>query len=79
MIKGVLEDSGLAQAFRGQVAVMFLDAAQVSFARGTFADRIDVALAPVHVLTKSRREFKTRSARITPCARRSSSAPGSGL
>ena len=43
-VRGVLEDSGAAASFGGQVAVMFLDAAQVSFARGTFVDRIDVAL-----------------------------------
>jgi putative ABC transport system permease protein len=45
-VRGVLEDSGAAASFGGQVAVMFIDAAQVSFARGTFVDRIDVALAP---------------------------------
>ena len=45
-VRGVLEDSGAAASFGGQVAVMFIDATQVSFARGTFVDRIDVALAP---------------------------------
>ncbi len=45
-VRGVLEDSGPAASFGGQVAVMFIDAAQVSFARGTLVDRIDVALAP---------------------------------
>lgn len=45
-IRGILEDSGPAASFGGQVAVMFLDAAQVSFSRGTFVDRIDVAAAP---------------------------------
>ncbi|HEX7480128.1 MAG TPA: ABC transporter permease [Polyangiales bacterium] len=45
-IRGVLEDSGAAASFGGQVAVMFIDAAQVSFARGMFVDRIDVAGAP---------------------------------
>ena len=44
-VRGVLEDSGPAASFGGQVAVMFLDAAQVAFARGTLVDRIDVALA----------------------------------
>ena len=43
-VRGVLEDSGAAASFGGQVAVMFQDAAQVSFARGTFVDRIDIAL-----------------------------------
>jgi putative ABC transport system permease protein len=42
-VRGVLEDSGPAASFGGQVAVMFLDAVQVSFARGTFVDRIDIA------------------------------------
>jgi putative ABC transport system permease protein len=45
-VRGVLEDSGPAASFGGQVAVMFLDAAQVTFARGTFVDRIDVAVKP---------------------------------
>lgn len=45
-VRGVLQDSGPASSFGGQVVVMFLDAAQVSFARGTLADRIDVALSP---------------------------------
>lgn len=45
-VRGILEDSGPAASFGGQVAVMFLDAAQVAFSRGTFVDRIDVAAAP---------------------------------
>jgi putative ABC transport system permease protein len=45
-IRGILEDSGPAASFGGQVAVMFIDAVQVSFSRGTFVDRIDVAAAP---------------------------------
>jgi putative ABC transport system permease protein len=45
-VRGLLEDSGPAASFGGQVAVMFIDAAQVSFARGTLVDRIDVALDP---------------------------------
>jgi len=45
-VRGVIEDSGPAASFGGQVIVMFLDAAQVSFARGTSVDRIDVALSP---------------------------------
>jgi putative ABC transport system permease protein len=43
-VRGILDDSGPAASFGGQVAVMFLDAAQISFARGTLVDRIDVAL-----------------------------------
>jgi putative ABC transport system permease protein len=45
-VRGIVADSGPATSFGGQVAVMFLDAAQVSFARGTFVDRIDIAVAP---------------------------------
>ncbi|HVU01824.1 MAG TPA: FtsX-like permease family protein [Polyangiaceae bacterium] len=44
VVRGVLADTGPAASFGGQVAVMFVDAAQVSFARGTLVDRIDVAL-----------------------------------
>ena len=45
-VRGILQDKGAAAAFGGQVAVMFLDAAQVTFGRGTLVDRIDVALDP---------------------------------
>lgn len=45
-VRGILRDEGPATSFGGQVAVMFLDAAQVAFGRGTLVDRIDVALAP---------------------------------
>jgi putative ABC transport system permease protein len=58
-VEGILADNGPAAFFGGQVAVMFLDAAQISFARGTSVDRIDVALDPgadittvEHALTK---------------------------
>jgi putative ABC transport system permease protein len=44
-VYGVLEDTGPAASFGGQVAVMFIDAAQVAFSRGILVDRIDVALA----------------------------------
>jgi putative ABC transport system permease protein len=44
-VRGVLEDSGAAASFGGQIAVMFQDAAQVSFGRGDFVDRIDVSVA----------------------------------
>lgn len=45
-VRGVLDDSGPASSFGGQVVVMFLDAAQVSFSRGVSVDRIDVAVDP---------------------------------
>lgn len=44
-VRGLVEDSGAAASFGGQVAVMFLDAAQIAFARGTMVDRIDIAVA----------------------------------
>ncbi len=45
-VKGLLDDSGPAASFGGQVVVMFIDAAQVSFSRGYAVDRIDVSIAP---------------------------------
>jgi len=44
-VRGLLEDQGPASTFGGQIVVMFIDALQVSFARGMLVDRIDVALA----------------------------------
>ncbi len=46
IVRAVLQDSGPAASFGGQVAVMSLDAAQLAFGRGTLVDRIDVALVP---------------------------------
>jgi putative ABC transport system permease protein len=45
-VKGLLDDKGPAASFGGQVVVMFIDAAQVSFSRGYAVDRIDVSLVP---------------------------------
>ncbi len=44
-VRGVLDDSGPAASFGGQVAVMFLDAAQVAFSQGYSVDRIDIAVS----------------------------------
>lgn len=41
-VRGLLEAEGPAASYGGQVAVMFIDAAQVSFARGYSVDRIDL-------------------------------------
>lgn len=41
-VRGLLEDKGPAASYGGQVVVMFIDAAQVSFSRGYAVDRIDV-------------------------------------
>jgi len=55
-VRGLLEAEGPAASYGGQVAVMFIDAAQVSFARGYAVDRIDVVAKPgVNVA-----ELKTR-------------------
>jgi putative ABC transport system permease protein len=43
-VRGLLKDEGPAASFGGQVVVMFIDAAQVSFARGYAVDRIDVVI-----------------------------------
>ncbi|MDB4977768.1 MAG: transporter permease protein [Myxococcaceae bacterium] len=45
-VRGLLEAEGPAASYGGQVAVMFIDAAQVSFARGYSVDRIDVVAKP---------------------------------
>lgn len=44
-VRGLLDDAGPASAYGGQVVVMFLDAAQVSFGRGVSVDRIDIVVA----------------------------------
>lgn len=49
-VRGLLKSEGPAATFGGQVVVMFVDAAQVSFARGYAVDRIDVVLAEGHEL-----------------------------
>ena len=43
-VKGLLKDEGPAASFGGQVVVMFIDAAQVSFSRGYSVDRIDIVV-----------------------------------
>lgn len=45
-VRGLLDDTGPGAALGQQVAIMFLDAAQVAFAKGQMADRIDVAVEP---------------------------------
>ena len=44
-VRGLLEDNGPAASFGGQVIVMFIDAAQVTFSRGYSVDRIDIVVA----------------------------------
>jgi putative ABC transport system permease protein len=43
-VRGLLKAEGPASSFGGQVVVMFIDAAQVSFGRGYSVDRIDVVV-----------------------------------
>lgn len=45
-IWGFIEAEGVGRAFGGAIAVMYYQAAQVAFERGTHVDAIDVALAP---------------------------------
>lgn len=43
-VHGILKNEGPASSFGGQVVVMFIDAAQVSFSRGFAVDRIDIVV-----------------------------------
>jgi putative ABC transport system permease protein len=43
-VRGVLKNEGPASSFGGQVVVMFIDAAQVTFSRGYAVDRIDLVV-----------------------------------
>jgi putative ABC transport system permease protein len=66
-VAGILEDSGPAASFGGQVAVMFLDAAQISFAKGTLVDRVDIAINPkanIEIVKKRIAEVLGDAARI---------------
>lgn len=45
-IWGFIEEEGVGRAFGGSVAVMYYQAMQVAFERGTRIDRIDIAAAP---------------------------------
>jgi putative ABC transport system permease protein len=72
-VRGLLEDSGPAASFGGQVVVMFLDAAQLAFGRGQSVDRIDVALQPGVALEEMRRRIQAEVAgvaRVEPPAGR---------
>ena len=59
-VKGLLDDQGPAASFGGQVVVMFIDAAQVSFGRGYAVDRIDVVVSEGH----DREQVKQRIAAL---------------
>jgi putative ABC transport system permease protein len=59
-VRGVLDDAGAAASFGGQVAVMFLDAAQIAFGRGTSVDRVDIAVAPHTPIDSVRKRIAAR-------------------
>jgi putative ABC transport system permease protein len=72
-VRGLIEPTGPAAVFAGQVAVMFLDAAQISFGRGRAVDRIDVGVraghAPGAVEARLRRQLRGRAEVGPPAAR----------
>ncbi len=72
-VRGIIEPSGPSAAFAGQVVLMFLDAAQLSFGRGEVVDRIDLALSADHsaeeVTARLRAQLRGR-AEIDPPAGR---------
>ncbi len=47
-IWGFIEDEGVGRAFGGNVAVMYYQAMQVAFERGTRIDRVDIAVTTGH-------------------------------
>jgi putative ABC transport system permease protein len=57
-IRGIMEPSGLATAFGGNLAVMDVYAAQFMFGRGRTFDRIDLALAPGVTLADAQTELR---------------------
>jgi putative ABC transport system permease protein len=57
-VKGLLDDTGPAASFGGQVVVMFIDAAQISFSRGFAVDRIDVSVTPGVKLEEVRKRIQ---------------------
>jgi putative ABC transport system permease protein len=58
-VRGILEDEGPASSFGGQVLVMFIDAAQVSFSRGYAVDRIDVVVKEGYAVADVKARIET--------------------
>src|SRR5688572_29677011 len=56
-VRGIIQSSGLASAFGGNIAVMDIYAAQHMFGRGRTFDRIDVALKDDATLADAEREI----------------------
>jgi putative ABC transport system permease protein len=59
IVRGLLEDKGPAASYGGQVVVMFIDAAQVSFSRGYAVDRIDVVISENHEVADVKQRIDT--------------------
>jgi putative ABC transport system permease protein len=57
VVRGIMQASGLASAFGGNLAVMDIYAAQKMFGRGFTFDRIDLALAPGATIADAQREL----------------------
>jgi putative ABC transport system permease protein len=57
-VRGLLDNKGPAASSGGQVVVMFIDAAQVSFGRGYAVDRIDVVVSKDAQLAKVQRAIE---------------------
>lgn len=62
VVRGILENEGLAASFGGEVALMFTEAAQLAFGRGDLVDRIDVAVSSPAVLSRVEQELRERVA-----------------
>ena len=59
VVRGIMQPSGLASAFGGNIAIMDVYAAQHMFGRGRTFDRIDLALAPGTTLAQAEEELTT--------------------
>lgn len=57
---GFITDKGVGQAFGGAIGVMYYQAMQAAFARGTNIDRIDLAIDPRHELAAVERSLSER-------------------
>jgi putative ABC transport system permease protein len=58
-VRGLLKAEGPSASYGGQVVVMFIDAAQVSFGRGYSVDRIDIVIEKGAVVDEVKRSIET--------------------
>jgi putative ABC transport system permease protein len=58
-VRGLLKAEGPAASYGGQVVVMFIDAAQISFGRGYSVDRIDIVIKKGAVVDEIRSRIET--------------------